>query len=274
MRIIVGLLCLWTAAAQATAADVVFKSHGKIVRTISVPDLEKLIPPQDIKIWEPHEKKEATFKAFPAIELLAKIYGPDWKKSEEALFTCTDGFQPSLALAEFSAHRGYLAFARAGDPDFIATNPDSHEKVPLGPLYLIWENINDASIRKQGTIPGWPYEVATIDLIDFADRFPRMSPPAGSSAAVSHGFMEFRKRCLACHTINGDGGGKGVELNYPANPTEYWKEDWLKKWIVDPKSIRYNTEMHAFDRDNSAWEKDLDDVLAYLAAMAKNKQKP
>ena len=275
MKIVGFLICLWTAAAMPSAAtDITFKSRGKIVRAISVSELTKLVPPREITIWEPHERKEVAFEAFAADDLFAKIYGEDWKKSEEALFTCSDGFQPSLPAAEFGAHQGFLAFARKDDSAFSVFSSDQHEKVPVGPLYLIWENIKDASIRKQGTNPGWPYQVTTIDLIRFADRFPHMSPPPGSSADVQHGFFEFRKRCLSCHTVNGDGGGKNVELNYPANPTEYWKDAWLKRWITDPKSVRYNTEMHAFDRTGAAWERDRDSIIAYLRVMARNKQRP
>ena len=276
MKTILGLLaCLLAiAAAPSHATDLVFKLRGKVVRTLSAAELARLVPPQEIDIWEPHEQKEGTFQAFPADALFAGIYGDDWKKSEEALFTCVDGFQPSIPLAEFGAHRGFLAFARDGDPEFSVVSPDSRERVPLGPFYLIWENIRDASIRKQGTIPGWPYQVAAIDLIRFADRFPHMAPPPGSSAAAKRGFLEFRKRCLACHTVNGEGGGKGVELNYPANPTEYWREDWLKKWIADPAGVRYNTEMHPFDKNGPGWRRDLDDVVAYLKAVEKNKIRP
>jgi mono/diheme cytochrome c family protein len=269
------LLCLWALAAAPSAhADIVFKSHGKVVKTASVTELSALVSPRDIVIWEPHEKKEVTFKAFPADELLTKVYGEDWRKSEEALFTCSDGYQPSLPVSEFSAHKGYLAFARADDADFSVMSPDTHEKVSVGPLFLVWENINDASIRKQGTEPGWPYQVTTVDLIRFVDRFPRLTPPAGSSVDAQRGFLQFRKRCLSCHTINGDGGAKGVELNYPANPTEYWNADWLKKWITDPHTVRYNSEMHAFHQDGAGWEKDRDAVIAYLKAMATKKQRP
>jgi mono/diheme cytochrome c family protein len=275
MKMIGLLIILWAiAAAPSTAADVVFKSHGKIVRAVSVSELTALLPPRDITVWDPHEEKEVAFQAFAANDLFAKIYGDDWNKSEEALFTCSDGFQPSLPMAEFGSHQGYLAFSRNDSPEFSVASPDKREKVPLGPFYLIWENIKDPSIRRQGTIPGWPYQVTTIDLIRFADRFPRMSPPPGSSAAVQRGFFEFRKRCLSCHTVNGDGGGKGVELNYPANPTEYWRGDWLKRWITDPKSVRYNTEMHAFNRDGASWEENLDAIIAYLKVMAQNKKRP
>jgi mono/diheme cytochrome c family protein len=275
MRTILLTCLLAAAAVPSGAADVlVFKERGEFRVSISTTELAKLVAPVDVEIWEPHEKRKERFKAFPADALFAKIYGDGWKKSEEALFTCTDGFQPSIPLAEFAAHRGYLAFARADEHDFSVVSPDSHERVPMGPLYLVWENIADASIREQGTVPGWPYQVSTIDLIRFADRFPHMAPPTGSSAAARRGFLEFRKRCLACHTVNGEGGGKGVELNYPANPTEYWREDWLKKWIVDPAGVRYNTEMHPFDKNGPDWRRDLDDVLAYLSAMKENKIRP
>jgi len=274
MRKILGILCFGLALAPSAFADITFKSHGKVVKAASITELSELVKPRDITIWEPHEKKEVTFKAFPAAELLSAIFGDAWKKSEEALFTCSDGFQPSIPLTEFSAHQGYLAFARNDDPDFSISSPAEHDKVSVGPLYLIWENIKDADIRKQGTIPGWPYQVTTIDLIQFADRFPKLSPPAGSSASAVHGFLEFRKRCLSCHTMNGEGGAKGVELNYPANPTEYWKPDWLKKWITDPASVRINSGMHAFTQDNPHWEKDRDSVIEYLKAMARNKVPP
>ncbi|MFI5347928.1 MAG: c-type cytochrome [Elusimicrobiota bacterium] len=276
MRNVAGVLALLltVAAGPSNAPPLVFKSHGKVVRAISVDELTRLVPPREIAIWEPHEKKEGKFMAFPAAELFAKIYGADWKKSEEALFTCTDGFQPSIPLAEFGAHQGFLAFARVGDPEFSVLSPDTHERVPMGPLYLIWENIKDATIRGQGTVPGWPYQVSTIDLIQFADRFPNTAPPPGSTAAARRGFLQFRKRCFACHTVNGEGGVKGVELNYRANPTEYWREEWLKKWITEPASVRYNTEMHPFDKTGPDWRRDLNDVVAYLTAMAKNKIRP
>lgn len=274
-RTVRALIYLLAAAVvPAFGAEITFKAHGKTVRVLSLEELARLVPPRTVVVWEPHEKKTMSFRAFAADELLAKIYGDGWKNSEEALFTCTDGFQPSIPLTEFSAHKGYLAFAREGDPEFTVLSPDTRQKVPMGPLYLIWENIQDASLREHGTVPGWPYQVSTVDLIQFADRFPHMAPPAGSSASVQHGFLEFRKRCLACHTVNGEGGGKGVELNYPANPTEYWQASWLRKWITDPRSVRYSTEMHPFDKDNAGWERDLDDVVAYLSAMARSKTRP
>jgi mono/diheme cytochrome c family protein len=267
MRPAISFICLWALTAEpSAAASLAFKSHGKLVRALSLGEMTKLVAPREIEVWEPHEGKKTAYKAFPAGELLKKVYGDELGKAEEALFTCRDGFQPSLSLSEFSAHQGFLAFAREGDPGF--TLSIEGRRVEAGPFYLVWENIADASIRKRGTVPGWPYQVTTIDLIQFADRFPRMSPPAGSPAP---GFLEFRKRCLSCHTVNGDGGGKGPELNDPPDP-ERWKQPGVARLITDPKGVNPAATMPPFERDNPEWRKDRADVLAYLEAMARAKR--
>jgi mono/diheme cytochrome c family protein len=272
--VIRALIATLLLASVVRAEEITFKSYGKIVSSTSFQDLAKIVKPREIKIWEPHEQKEVVFKAFAAEEVFTAVYGVDWKKAEEALFTCSDGYQPSLPVDEFTKHKGFLAFARVGSKEFSVMNPEKKEMIPVGPAYLIWENIDDASIRNQGTIPGWPYQVTTIDLIRFYDRFPHMAPPPTAGAAATRGFAQFRTRCMACHTVNGEGGGKGVELNYPSNPTEYWKADWLRRWIANPQSIRYNSDMHAFDQHLPTWKADLDDVVAYLETMAKNKFRP
>lgn len=269
------LLAASTALGASSAAPMLtVKSHGKDERTFSLSALTKLVPAQMVGIWEPHERKEGRFQAFPMDQLLAKTIGEEWDKSEEILFTCSDGFQPSIPTSEFKAHRAYLAFAREGQTDFTVYSPDERKQVPMGPFYLVWENIHDSALQRQGTVPGWPYQVTTLDAIDFADRFPHMSPPGGSGPAADRGFHIFRKYCLSCHTINGEGGGKGAELNYPANPTEYYRTEWLKKWILEPRGIRYGAEMPGLKSQDAESARDIDDVIAYLTAMARAKRAP
>jgi hypothetical protein len=40
--------------------------------------------------------------------------------------------------------------------------------VPLGPFYLIWENIDDQQMRAEGDY-AWPYQLAGVDLIRVSD---------------------------------------------------------------------------------------------------------
>ena len=79
---------------------------------------------------------------------------------------------------------------------------------------------------------------------------------------------------MTCHTVNGEGGGKSVELNYPISVTEYIKEPWLVKWIDNPKSIRYNTTMPALNPDAKDRDAIIKNIIAYLKAMKNKKLEP
>jgi len=72
---------------------------------------------------------------------------------------------------------------------------------------------------------------------------------------------------MACHTINGQGGGKAPELNYPVSVTEYFKPEYLKQWIDSPASLRYNTTMPALAAEIPEREKVIAEIIAYLTAM-------
>ena len=97
------------------------------------------------------------------------------------------------------------------------------------------------------------------------------APPKNSSAAVKRGFGEFREHCFACHKVNGDGGDKSFDLNRPVSVTKYWKDDWLKKWILNAPDIRPGTTMPALVVQGNEGDKIADDIIAYLKAIASPK---
>src|SRR5262249_20581424 len=159
----------------------------------------------------------------PFDALLTKIYGDKWKAAEEILFTCADGYQPSVPVAKVKDYSAYLAVARKGQPEFTMTNRfQNNQKVELGPFYLVWDNISRPALKDEGA-SDQPYQVVGVDLIEFKDKFPAMAPilVKGIDAnAAKRGFLAFRKHCITCHTINGQGGNKGPELNYPVSVVE------------------------------------------------------
>jgi mono/diheme cytochrome c family protein len=60
----------------------------------------------------------------------------------------------------------------------------------------------------------------TVDLVRFADKAVKLAPPTTAKQDAKEGFALFRKTCLACHTLNGEGGQtSGVELNRPVSVT-------------------------------------------------------
>lgn len=248
-----------------------FKRRGVTVQAPSLEEMQKKVAPKTLPIFELHDQKEKKYVGIPFSELLSAVYGKDWQATEELLFTCKDGYQPTVPAAEFLKYPSYLSYSIEGQK-FVVDNLSQNEKnIDLSPFYLVWDTITHPELRKQG-MGNWPYQVIAVDLVQFKDRFPNLAPPARSSPQVVRGFLTFRSNCLACHSVNGDGAPKSVELNYPVSVTEYYKEAWLEKWILSPTNLRFNSTMPALSTSDP--KKDVKDILAYLKAMAKQKIKP
>ncbi|MGE0006056.1 MAG: cytochrome c [Parvibaculaceae bacterium] len=270
MLAVVSLLSTTAFAADATLR---LSIHGKPVAQLSGAEIARKVPATRITVWEPHEDKNVTYEGFDAGKLFTAIYGERWKESDEVLFTCVDGYQPVLAMERFARHRAYLVYRRLDQETFTVQNRFENRKdVPLAPFYLVWDNLRSQELRADGA-NGWPYQVTGVDLVTFADRFPGLSPPATASDQARKGFVAFRENCMACHTINGEGGSKAPELNYPVSVTEYLSPDWIRRWVMDPRAVRYNATMPGFAAHPDA-ERLIDDVLAYLKTMARHKRKP
>ncbi len=199
-------------------------------------------------------------------DLLPAVYGPGWHGLDELLITCLDGYQPSLPVEELVRHDAYLVFERADGRPFSFEKKGA--EVPLGPFYLVWKTAGHS-------VTGvWSYQMVGMEPISFAERFPRLAPPAGADAMVHRGFGQFRKHCVTCHKINGQGGDLSVELNYPVSVTEYWQPDYLERWLKDPASVRHGAKMSAFAPGAPDRDERLAQILAYLRAMAQNKIPP
>jgi mono/diheme cytochrome c family protein len=264
---------LFAPNSSAQSRVLVFKEHGNDFRTIPLENLEKLIPPLKVEVLEPYESQQREYIGFPLNQLLTIVYGDRWKHVDHILFTCEDGYQASIPTESFIRFSGYLVYDRTDNKEFALIDKEhGDELVRLGPFYLVWDDIKFPEVRKIGA--HWPYQITTIDLIDFSDRFPRMAPPKNSSHDVKSGFNFFRTYCSSCHTINGEGGKKAKELNYPINVTEYFKEPWLKKWINNPRDISYNSTMPALDADAKDRERIIENIISYLKVMKDYKHKP
>ena len=253
--------------------ELIFKNRGKLIKTLSSEQLEKIIPAKTVKVFDQNELENRKYNGFPVNDLFTAVYGENWKDAEEILFTCSDGYQPSIPSIRFKKYPSYLVYASPDKKEFTLLNKlQNNELVGLGPFYLVWDNLKHPELKAEGE-SDWPYQVITIDLISFSDRFPNMAPPKESSEDIKSGFLSFRKYCMPCHTINGEGGGKAVELNYPVRVTEYLKEPWLIRWIDNPTSIRYHTTIPALNPNAKDRETIIRNIIAYLKAMKNNKRK-
>jgi len=264
------------AHAQTHAVETIieFRNPDGHIRSLKPEELNTFATQKTLNIFEVHEGRERPYKVYPAKSVFNQIFGAGWRAADEIVFTCRDGYQPSIPVTKFLAYDAYLAVASADDSPFTLNNVlQNHEVVELGPVYLIWDNLK-SPVLLDGGASDMPYQIARIELASFAARFPGMFPPASASTEIKRGFLHFRKYCMACHSINGHGGGKAPELNYPVSVTEYFKPTYLKQWIDNPASLRYNTTMPALAATIPEREQVIAELIAYLTAMRGVKRQP
>jgi len=84
------------------------------------------------------------------------------------------------------------------------------------------------------------------------------------------GYRLFQQSCASCHSINGQGGKIGPDLNVPRSIVEYRPVDQVRAYIRNPEAFRY-TSMPAHP---GLSESDLDALIAYFEAMRARKQDP
>ncbi len=262
-------------AEDSGARSIEFLIESRPVKSLTAEALKKKVKPLRLEVFEPYEHANVVFTALPLERVLDEAYGPSWRTHEAILFSCRDGYEPTIPVRRVLDHQAFLAIARPGDVGFTILKDEEGQKrrIDLSPVYVIWENLDNARVRTEGDY-GWPYQVVRIDLVSFQSRFQEMAPPANSSATVLAGFDAFIAHCSKCHAINGHGGAIGPELNYPANPTEYLKEAWLRKWIDEPTLMRIAPRMPPLNPDLPDRARIIDEIVAYLGAMASHKVEP
>jgi len=216
------------------------------------PELRRIRIPDDVAYGGPRQ-----YLALPLAALLPEA------GSATVQFTARDGFVATIP--------GKL-LASAGQP-WLAIEPAAAPWPPLkpggasaGPFYLVWK-----APRKAGVSPEqWPYQIAKIsEALPLQQRYPQIRPH-GNDPLVLRGLDVYAQNCAACHRINGGGDAAvGPDLNRPFNPTEYFREPFLRRLIRDPAAVRNwdQRRMPGFPRTVLA-DADLDALIAYLRQMA------
>lgn len=257
-----------SALGEPAGAELAFARHSRPVASLSLESLRQSVEPAAVRVVEPYESREVEFMALPFDLVLDAVYTDTWRSEEEILFTCRDGYRPTIPVERVLSHRAWLAFERTGRADFAIQKRESGalKRVELGPFYLVWENLDDPQMRQEADY-GWPYQLVAVDLIRSRERFPEMMPPPDSPPEVEAGFAAFRIHCSKCHKVNGEGGGIGPELVAAASPLAVRDPDWLRTWIEDPSRIRSDARMPALNPDLPDRARIVDEILAYLGAM-------
>jgi len=249
---------------QANAAPLVQLRLDELLRHLG-PDVV------EIAVIEPHAKcyqdnHPVTFVGIPLRKVLGHYYADAWKGSDREIhFVARDGYLAVIKADDARENEGYLTFARADGKPFVVDNDLQNERnVPLGPFYLVWDNLKNGALQKKKSY-AWPYQVVGIRL-ESASIYQNLLP-ADASASVRDGFEAYKKYCLSCHQINGTGGTKN-EADMKQLVHGKSRND-LRAWISDPQKVRCSTTMPAIDTGLDKVEQDriVDRIIDFLEAL-------
>ena len=237
--------------------------------------LEQLvdIKPITIKVFEPHlsvdgRKVVVEYVGFPVHAVLSKIFGTGWQASNGNIdFCAADGYVSSISPQLLEKYKPLLVFRRKDGKAFTVDNLRQHEKnVPLGPYYLVWDNISNEALFKDGAYH-WPYQVNEIKA---NTEFPSALIPNKSSENFAKQIKLAQKYCLTCHQINGTGGSKFARDLVIS--TKKMQRPQFIQWVTSPEKVKAGTSMPPIDTELSAAERNdiASQLYDYLIAFPKS----
>jgi mono/diheme cytochrome c family protein len=265
------LLAVGPAAEASEGATLEFADGGRTVRRLDLDALRSALETVRVQVEDPFYGRPKTFLALPLADVVELGFGKPLKDfaGENFFLRARDGYVKPASAERLAEPGGYLAFAdadhaRGDDPGW---QPIDRRQVDPGPFYVIWTGDAQGDVHRYP----WPYQLAEIDRAPFESEYPHTLPPAEMlSGPAGAGFAIFRRECVSCHSINGEGGKVGPDLNIPQSIVEYRPAEQIRAFIRDPNSFR-RTSMPPHPHLTDA---DLDALLAYFSAMKRRKFDP
>lgn len=229
---------------------------GKKQSSVSLSDMKQELKQYKITFIDPYYEKEKKYLAFNLTDLLSLAYGKNWAKEQysDITFRAYDGYESVAEISKLKNEGGYLVFR---DLDFDDWEPISFTGAYPGPFYIVWTGKEQTA--KNG-FP-WPWQLESINLVKFTDQFPKIVPKTqDKNDPIYKGYTIFKERCVRCHSINGEGGKVGPDLNAPKNILEYRDPEFVKNYIRDPSVYRFTHMPDNKDLTN----KDLENIIDYF----------
>ena len=259
-----------------------FRRGDETVGHLTLAEIAGLCAIERVEVADPYYERPMRFLACPLVPLLERGFGETAGRLEARHFflRARDGYTRPADGAQLVQSGGWIALADAslvpdaatlrslagvdGAPRFA---PIDRRQVDPAPYYMIW---SEAGQQDPHHWP-WPYQLVEVQIAPFASRFPHMEPRGEApGSAPMRGYALFRRQCVSCHSINGDGGKVGPELNVPQSIVEYRPAEQIRAYIRNPAAFRYTT----MPAHPGLSERDLDDLVAYFRAMSVRKRDP
>ena len=267
----VAATLLVASVAHGASTELRFLRDGELVKQLDLEMMKANCEVAAVVIEDPYYKKKKSFLAFPLKEVLALGFGKTAKElaKEELFFEALDGYVKPAKGARAVEDGGFIAFADAdrskgGVPGW---EPIDRRGLDPSPFYIVWARPGQTDTAGYP----WPYQLSSIEIVHFETKFPHTLPKsAAAGTAAWKGFATFRAQCLACHSMNGEGGKIGPDLNVPQSIVEYRPIDQVKAYIRDPQTFRYSS----MPAHRDLTEAELDELVSYFTAMKSLKHDP
>lgn len=213
-----------------------------------VGELQRLLgsTSQTVRVYEPHlsvgdSHVAIEYVGYQANDVMARLFGEDWRGQGRTIeFRALDGYVSLIDVSRFAEESAYLVFARQDGAPFTVDNVEQNQTgVPLGPYYLVWDNISSPALVQEGP-HNWPYQVREMRLVTLSDE---ALVPTGLDARFHEGAELVRTHCLSCHEVNGFGGAK-FEGNL-AEIVKGYEEADFRRLVLTPASERTGATMPA-----------------------------
>jgi len=223
-----------------------------------------------ITVIEPHRSTplkpvEVTYTGYPVAPVLDALLGMKWRTGEALVgFEAKDGYLSMISAAQLLRYPAYLVYARSDGDDFSVEVPPLNNRVKLGPWYLVWDNVQHASLQADGATY-WPYQVEKIGLVSAPSKAKLF--PAMLSERYRDGATLTEKYCLSCHQVNGVGGNKmPIDLGQWAANQSFAR---FATWVLDPSGKNPLTAMPPLAPERPASERQLmaRQIYGYLRAI-------
>jgi len=242
--------------------------QGQTKRVITKDDFRQLSL-DSIVVQDPVYKKRKRYMGYWLSDIFSFI-GIHPQPNTVWTFTALDGYKASIAAGDVlkSGVKAFIAVADLDKTEGWEKIQQGKERISPGPYYLVWQTPL-VDVTPPIKLP-WPYQMVEISIHQADEAGQKLFPDSNDkNESVTRGYKIFKQNCLACHSLNLEGGVVGPELNVPKNILEYEDRKFLKEFIGNPSSFRAKSKMPGFNSTLSA--QDMDDVLDYLAWMGKHK---
>jgi hypothetical protein len=151
--------CGSPAAEHETAASIRFAAADGAHCEVSLDRLREDLSLEEVTVHDPHFAERRAFRAFSTTAVLDTYLGPSWREAPAVLVRCRDAYAVTLSRELLLQTPSWLASGFAdGGPFVWHSGQPQHGTVPLGPLYLIW---NDSTAAPAAY---WAFQVTELSV--------------------------------------------------------------------------------------------------------------